>query len=351
VDIVEAEPALVAHPFGIDRLVVARRLAINKPFAAADDRIAARGAAGADAFGFLEEPDAHLEAEILAGERADGADIDGVERVIIVEPLARMDGEGGVTAAVDEAEDVVVDHFLGETDAARAHDAAFVVEDDAFADVDALRLLHLFVGEAAALVAILDRVFLKLAFAGLIADGAVERVVDEEKFHDALAAFLDHGRVGADAHALGDLRGAADLRLIHPGDLGMVVGGHDHLAGRVHFRRTDFNEAHAAVAGDGKLGVVTIMGNKFAHAAGDFDDVESLGKLHPGAVDLHVEERSVGGREIVIERIFHGLLEFTALIQGSCLLCRQACQDLTEGKHCTITRLIERPLGNSWHRD
>ena len=51
--------------------------------------------------------------------------------------------------------------------------------------------------------------------------------------------------------------------------------------------------------------MVTIVGNKLAHTAGDLDRVEALGELHPDTVDLHIEERCVGGRDVVIERIIH----------------------------------------------
>ena len=50
------------------------------------------------------------------------------------------------------------------------------------------------------------------------------------------------------------------------------------------------------------------MRDELADAARDLDGVEALGKLHPDAVDLHVEQRRVGGRDIVVVRIFHGSL-------------------------------------------
>ncbi len=160
--------------------------------------------------------------------------------------------------------------------------------------------------KAAAFVAVLHGVFLQLALAGLVADGAVERVIDEEKFHHALAAFVDDGRVDADAHALGDLGGrsrSAGAASSRPRACRRRRGwacagrrlGHAHL-----------DQAHAAVARDGELGVVAVMRDELADAARDLDGVEALGELHPDAVDLHVEERCVGGRIVVVVRIFHG---------------------------------------------
>ena len=109
--------------------------------------VAAGRAARAEAFRFLQEPDAHLEAEIRRGQRADRTDIDGVERVIILQPLAGMRGQDGVAAAIDEAEDVVVRDLLAEADAARAENAALVVERDARTELDVLRFLDLLLEE------------------------------------------------------------------------------------------------------------------------------------------------------------------------------------------------------------
>ena len=100
--VIEIEPAVVAHPAGIDGVVFARRLAINHVFARADDGVAAGRATRAKAFRFLQKPDAHFEAEIRRSERADRADIDRVERIIILQPLAGMRGQHGVAAAIDE---------------------------------------------------------------------------------------------------------------------------------------------------------------------------------------------------------------------------------------------------------
>ena len=92
---------------------------------------------------------------------------------------------------------------------------------------------------------------------------------------------------------------------VHPRDLGMIVGGHDDFFRRVHFGRANLDQTHAAIAGDGKLGVITIVGDELSHSTGHLDGIEPLGKLHPDAVDLHIEQRRIGGRNVVVERIFH----------------------------------------------
>ena len=63
-EVFEIQPPVIAHPGGIDGVVFARGLAINHVFARADDGVAAGGATRAETLRFLQEPDAHLEAEI-----------------------------------------------------------------------------------------------------------------------------------------------------------------------------------------------------------------------------------------------------------------------------------------------
>ena len=72
--------------------------------------------------------------------------------------------------------------------------------------------------EARNAAAVLDGLFLEAAFAGLVADRAIERVIDEQELHHALAAFLDEFAGGADAHVFGDRVGAGDHRARHPAD-------------------------------------------------------------------------------------------------------------------------------------
>ena len=247
--VIEIQPPVVAHPAGIDRVVLARCLAINDVLARADDRVAAGRATRAKTFRFLQKPDPHLETKIRRSQRADRADVDRVERVIILQPLARMGGEGGVAPAIDEPEDVVLRDFLGKTNAARAEDAALVIERDARAELHVLRLLHFVLKKTRILPAILDAEFLEPAFARLVADRAIERVIDKEKFHHATAAFLDQRRVGAHPKAFGNIGRAANLRTRHPIDLGFAVVAERRFAIRTHLRHAHFDQAHAAVAG------------------------------------------------------------------------------------------------------
>ena len=141
-EVIKVQPAVVAHPGGIHGVVLARRLAIDHIFASADDRVATRRAARAKAFRFLQEPDAHLESEVGRGQRADGTDVDGVERIIIFQPFAGMRSQDAVAAAIDEAEHVILRDLLAKADAARAENAALVVKRHPRAELHSFRLFH-----------------------------------------------------------------------------------------------------------------------------------------------------------------------------------------------------------------
>ena len=69
----------------------------------------------------------------------------------------------------------------------RAHEhAALAVEQDLRGDVDRLGERALHAVEAGLAAAVAHRLVLQRALAALVADRAVERVVDEQELHDAL---------------------------------------------------------------------------------------------------------------------------------------------------------------------
>src|SRR6478609_846207 len=80
--------------------------------------------------------------------------------------------------------------LLAKTDAARAENAALVVKGHQRAELHRFRLFHFVLQETRLRTAIVDTELLQTAFAGLIADRTVERVIDQEKFHDAALTCL-----------------------------------------------------------------------------------------------------------------------------------------------------------------
>jgi hypothetical protein len=211
--------------------------------------------------------------------------------------LPGIAGKRAVAAAVDEAEDVVLGDLLAEADAAGAEDAALVVEHDARPELGALRLDVLLLDEARVAAAVAGGLLLQLALAGLVADRTVERVVDEEEFHHALARVLHHLGGGADVHARRDIGAAADLRARDPVDLRLARGGiHDRRFGRrVDGGHAHLDEAHAAVAHDRELRVVADVRHVDVHEAGGLDDVGALRHGDLLAVDVDGDEVGFGG--------------------------------------------------------
>ena len=79
IDVVEIEAMRIRHPAGIDLVVLTWSDAMDFVFASPNGDVGASAAVDVDGFGFLEEPDAHLEAEIVGGQGSDWADVGGVE--------------------------------------------------------------------------------------------------------------------------------------------------------------------------------------------------------------------------------------------------------------------------------
>jgi hypothetical protein len=271
----EAVAAVVAHPvavhLGVEAGLESRHaLAVVVPRAdrvRVDGDAAAAGTAGADGVGLVEVPDAHFIAEVPVRERPDGADVHDVARVGVVERHARRHVDALLVAATEDAELVGLGDVVDEARAARAQDAALLVEHDVGARLDALALVLLVLAHLALVLADLHVVVLKTAFAGLVADGAVERVVDEMELEGARLRALDRVRVGLDLHALAHAGAAGDERLRRAGDL---------------------DDAHAAVSGVAQGGMVAVVRDLDARVLGGVDDEPALVGLDLAAVQLEL---------------------------------------------------------------
>src|SRR6185503_7344029 len=180
-------------------------------------------------------PRARAVAVRLVVQRADGAQIDDVPGELVIDTLLYIGADLGLVAAEIRAELLDARHLGAEAHTARAMDAARHVRGHQGTQIlvfdDALLL-----GVARYAAAEAHREILQLALAALIADWAIERMVDEQELH---RRFLRRDRALAareDLHALGDGRGAGRHRLR---------------------RLLDLDQAHAAVRRDRELWVVT----------------------------------------------------------------------------------------------
>ena len=202
-----------------------------------------------------------------------------------------MHGQRGVAAALGEAQHRIIRDLSAEADAAAAHDAALVIKTDTRSNIDVLRLLDLLFTEAALALAMLDAEFLESALASLIADRAVERMIDQQEFHHAFAHFLSQRALRADAHAFRDRIGTSDDRTRHPADVGHPVLVLFRLrAGGWTRRHAHLHKAHAAIAGGGKLGVIAVVRDFFLHLLAGLDHPHALRELMPDTIDLNIHE-------------------------------------------------------------
>src|SRR5207253_254757 len=95
-----------------------------------------RRASRADRVGLFEIPHALAEAEILGRKRPYRTDVDGVQRIVVVERLALHGADFAAVTAVEDAELIRLRHFFGETHATRAQNAALGIEHHGRTEVD-----------------------------------------------------------------------------------------------------------------------------------------------------------------------------------------------------------------------
>src|SRR5581483_10156771 len=227
---------LVGDPFLVDVVVGARQDAHDLAAARIDPDRRAERVHHVDRFGLAELPRACRERVRLGGERADRTEIDDAALQLRGHRLFQISRDLHVLAAPGGAELGHAGDLGGEAHTAGALDAAVHRGLDQRAEILVLdRALVL--AKAAGIDAIGHRLVLQVAFAALIADRAIERMIDQQEFHDAFARLAHHGRAGLDLGRLAVRSGTAVA--------------HSPSAARHRLRRTDqLDQAHPAIAGD-----------------------------------------------------------------------------------------------------
>ena len=139
-----------------------------------------------------------------AGQRTHRADLHRVAGEVGVERLPRVDADLLVGAALDQLDERVAGDLLGEPGAAGAGDAALAVEQHLAGQWDRLGEGALGAVEAGLGAAVGHRLVLQRALAALVADRAVQRVVDQQQLHDAVLRLVGdrRGELGAHDHAV-----------------------------------------------------------------------------------------------------------------------------------------------------
>ncbi len=225
-----------------------------------------------DRFARDQLPRTRLEAEHLVGQRADRTDIDDIAAEFAVDRLADISTDLEHFAAAHAAQFGAAGDFGHEAYATRALDAARHVCGDERTEIlvrhDAFAL-----GEARDRAAVAHRQILQLALAALVADRAVERMIDQQEFHDVALRRQCALRLRVDFHAFHDRRGTGRLRLRH------------RLAAHL-----GLDHAHAAIGRDRQLVVVAETRDRNAGLVGGRDDHRVLRHLQRLAVDLDVDQ-------------------------------------------------------------
>ena len=239
---------LVGNPFFVHAVVVARQDAHDFATLGIDPDVAAQRVHHVDGFCLGQFPGTGGKGVGFRDQRAHRTQVDDVALQVAVQRLAQIAGDLGILATAGLAHLGDARHLGGETDAACAADAARHVRFDQRTQV---QILGCALGLAVArkIHAIGHRLILKIAFAALVADRAIQRVVDEQKLHHPFARLFDHGRVRLD---LGQFAVATAPHIAHL-----------HRTGRRRLGRAThhFDKTHAAVTGNRQPFVIAETGN------------------------------------------------------------------------------------------
>jgi hypothetical protein len=247
---IEAEAALYAEEVLIDAGKVAVVGANDFVIADAECGLAAVRAVRANGRDVLHLPGARFVTIAAAGERADGANVDAHAAFFAIEMVAAIGNDDGIDAAHAHTEGLHVHAFIAYAHATETENAArSIVVDDVRPFF--FGAMELFFDEAAGIGAVTKDHVLQFALAALIAHGAIERVIAEEKFQHVLSGVAHLLGVGAHDHAVGSDQGARCLQ----------------LRGFFHF-----DEAHAAGSLKREPRVITERRHFGADAACSFND-------------------------------------------------------------------------------
>src|SRR5690606_21361557 len=154
--------------------------------------------------------------------------------------------------------------------------------------------------EPADRTAVAQRQILQLALAALVADRAVERMVDQQELHHVALCLQRLVVAGEDLQPVHDRSGAGRRRLRRPASADLGI-----------------DQAHAAVGRDRKLVVVAEARDRNAGLVGGLDDHRTLGRGHLHAID---EDGDVVGRQVRID----GLCAHAATALGTTVPLRSS---------------------------
>ena len=224
------EAGFVGNPFLVHVFIEPRQDPHYLRAACIDADVRAHRVQHVHRFGLAQFPGTRRKGIGLRGQRADGTKVDHVARQFRGYGVAHIGADLHVLAAPCEAKLFHAGDFGGEPHAPGAVNTAGHLGFDQGAEILVGNGALVFF-EPRPVEPVEQGLVLKVAFASLIANRAIQRMIDEKHLHHPATGFAGHFRIGLDHHAVADRHGAGCGRLWRP--------------------RFDLHQAHAAVAGDG----------------------------------------------------------------------------------------------------
>ena len=210
-------------------------------------------------------PGARAVAVRLVVQSADRAQVNNVCRQLVINGLFKVHADLHVLATADCSQFLQTLDFLAEANAARAMDAAGHIRGNQRAEVlvldDALAIVI-----ARHITTVAHRQVLQFALTTLVADRAIQRMIDQQKFHRRFLRRNRFRRTREHFHAVAHRRGASRQRL------------------RCFL---NLDEAHAAIRGDAQFFVVTEARDVTARGVRYFNEHLALAAFDRLAVNFN----------------------------------------------------------------
>jgi hypothetical protein len=229
----------------------------------------------------LEVPWTRSESILRRGESTDRADLNDVATELRSE-LAQNERRGlHVRSSESESKLTVARDFLSKANASTALDTALKVKSHVLAQRKSLWSVSLHLNKSTRGRPVEQRIVLERTLTTAVADRAVERVVHEKKFENALSIFVNLRGIGIDGKPFSRGQSTACLWL-------------GHLAhGAVRLLIADLNQAHATHPDGFHPRVVAKNRDLEAEPFHRFNDHLPFGNLDVDIVDRNIDELNV----------------------------------------------------------
>ena len=184
-----AEAVAIGNPAFIDVFVFQRHDTHDLVVLDLNNQVGTRGVMRTDGFAATQFPGPGLVAERLAGQCPNRADVNHVAGQLGVHGFTDKGFDLGMLAPVGHAQLHAARNFLAKTNTPGAVDATahlFHADEGSHIFVKDHALFFVVTGCTAAIA---NRQVLQLTFAALVADGAIQRVVDQQELHHRFLGF------------------------------------------------------------------------------------------------------------------------------------------------------------------